>query len=57
MSDEKDTPKADVPKAKTPTAVELLSAAADLLDKQQGPRAGKHYRQLAEQVRQLAARI
>jgi hypothetical protein len=42
---------------KEPAAAELLAAAAAALEKQQGPRAPKHYRILAEQVRALIARI
>ena len=39
------------------TAAEMLALAADLLDKQDGPRAPKHYRILAGEVRKLLARI
>lgn len=42
---------------KEPTAAELLALAALALEKQQGPRAPKHYRILAGQVRALMARI
>jgi len=42
---------------KEPTAAELLALAALALEKQQGPRAPKHYRILAGQVRALLARI
>ena len=50
-------PKAKQPTVKQPTAAELLAQAAELLDKQDGPRAEKFYRNLAAQVRQLAARL
>lgn len=39
------------------TAVELLEKAAEMLEAHQGPRSCKFYRNLAAQVRQLAARL
>jgi hypothetical protein len=39
------------------TADELLEAAADKLEKRQRPRANKHYRLLAAEIRALLARI
>ena len=56
--DEKESKPTKVDRAeKEPTAAELLAGAALALEKQQGPRAPKHYRILAEQVRALIARI
>ena len=39
-----------------PTAVDFLELAAEVLEKQQGPRANKFYRRLAAEARRLAER-
>ena len=45
------------PEPQAVSAAELLALAADALDAQEGPRAPKHYRILAGEVRKLLERI
>jgi len=58
MTEKEEKPKTvQKPEPQAVSAAELLALAADLLDKQDGPRAPKHYRILAGEVRKLLARI
>lgn len=58
MSDEPvKVEKPDKPEKPSPDAIAMLNAVAAMLDKQTGPRAAKTYRNMAAEVRAIAAKL